>query len=87
MNRPQKSITRCTLLIASAIVFASTVGGCGEGDKPSSGSSSTLDGEQLARTHCANCHEYPEPALLTQRSWNFLLTYMGLRMGIEDFSP
>lgn len=87
LNRPQKSITRCTLLIASAIVFASTVGGCGEGDKPSSGSSSTLDGEQLARTHCANCHEYPEPALLTQRSWNFLLTYMGLRMGIEDFSP
>ncbi|MFK7851877.1 MAG: FG-GAP repeat domain-containing protein [Akkermansiaceae bacterium] len=44
------------------------------------------NGEQLARIHCATCHSFPEPALLTKRSWKFLLAYMGLRMGVEDLS-
>lgn len=43
-------------------------------------------GERLARQYCVACHEFTEPELLTKKSWNFLLTYMGLRMGIEDDS-
>jgi hypothetical protein len=43
-------------------------------------------GEQLARAFCAACHSFNEPDLLPKKSWNFLLTYMGLRMGIEDLS-
>ena len=45
------------------------------------------EGERLARIHCATCHSFPEPDLLPKRSWNFLLVYMGLRMGVEDLSP
>ncbi|NNM28292.1 MAG: VCBS repeat-containing protein [Akkermansiaceae bacterium] len=45
------------------------------------------EGEQLARTYCAACHTFTEPDLLPRRSWNFLLVYMGLRMGVEDLSP
>lgn len=45
------------------------------------------EGEQLARIHCATCHSFPEPNLLPKRSWNFLLVYMGYRMGVEDLSP
>lgn len=44
------------------------------------------EGERLAKIYCASCHLFTEPDLLPQRSWNFLLMYMGLRMGIEDFS-
>ncbi len=44
------------------------------------------EGERLAKIYCASCHAFTEPDLLPQRSWNFLLMYMGLRMGIEDFS-
>lgn len=43
-------------------------------------------GEQLARMYCAMCHSFTEPDILPKNSWNFLLTYMGLRMGIDDFS-
>ncbi|MBK1875819.1 FG-GAP repeat domain-containing protein [Pelagicoccus mobilis] len=45
------------------------------------------EGEQLARIYCSACHTFTEPELLPKRSWNFLLMYMGLRMGIEDYSP
>lgn len=44
------------------------------------------EGERLAKIYCASCHTFTEPELLPKRSWNFLLMYMGLRMGIEDFS-
>ena len=43
-------------------------------------------GERLARTHCVACHVFTPPNLLTKKSWNFLLTYMGMRMGIDDTS-
>lgn len=63
------------------------IGGCRDDENSSPTRSAKAGGEQLARQYCAACHDYPEPDQLTQRSWNFLLTYMGLRMGIEDFSP
>lgn len=43
-------------------------------------------GEALAKLHCASCHDYTPPELLPQRSWDFLLTYMGLRLGIDETS-
>ena len=42
------------------------------------------DGEQLARTHCATCHVYPEPDLLPKESWPYLLDLMGLYFGYDD---
>lgn len=51
-----------------------------------SGGLGQVDGESLGRIYCATCHDYVEPELLPKRSWKFLLTYMGLRMGIEDMS-
>lgn len=44
------------------------------------------EGERLARIHCAGCHAFPEPSLLPKRSWKFTLSYMGLRMGIQDLT-
>jgi hypothetical protein len=43
-------------------------------------------GEQLARQYCSTCHQYPDPDILTKRSWNYLLTDMGFRLGIIDYS-
>lgn len=45
-----------------------------------------MNGEELARQFCVNCHVFTEPELLPKDSWNFLLTYMGLRLGIDDDS-
>jgi len=44
-------------------------------------------GEQLARQYCSTCHQFPDPDILTKRSWNYLLTDMGFRLGIIDYSP
>lgn len=41
-------------------------------------------GETVARTHCVRCHDWVEPDALPQRSWNILLRYMGLRMGVNE---
>ncbi|GAB5561523.1 MAG: hypothetical protein SynsKO_31700 [Synoicihabitans sp.] len=41
-------------------------------------------GEAVARAHCVRCHDWVEPAALPQRSWNVLLRYMGLRMGVDE---
>lgn len=45
-----------------------------------------LSGEDLSRQFCVSCHVYTEPDLLPKSSWRFLLTYMGLRLGIDDDS-
>lgn len=44
------------------------------------------EGEKLARVHCAACHSFPEPSILPERSWRYLLPYMGFRMGVHDVS-
>lgn len=44
-------------------------------------------GQRLARIHCASCHEFTDPSILPERSWRYLLPYMGFRMGIDDTSP
>ena len=44
-------------------------------------------GESLAKQYCGSCHIYPDPQILTKRSWNYLLTDMGARMGIVDYGP
>lgn len=41
-------------------------------------------GEQLAKTHCASCHIFPEPALLDKLTWQTkVLPAMGKNFGIE----
>lgn len=44
-------------------------------------------GRLLAAQHCIACHQVPEPDLLTKRSWEFTLTYMGFFLGIDDVRP
>ena len=43
-------------------------------------------GAELARQYCSSCHQFPNPDILNKRSWNFLLTDMGFRLGIVDYS-
>jgi hypothetical protein len=43
----------------------------------------SLTGEQLAKTYCAACHLFPEPALLDKRTWRErTLPRMQIRMGL-----
>lgn len=53
---------------------------------PANSHADVSEGEKLARIHCAACHSYPDPNILPRRSWQFLLPYMGARMGIDDLS-
>lgn len=85
MNRPQVTAI-FSLMTVGVLAFAGMIHGCTEGEPLVSDGPAISEGEQLARVHCAACHDYPEPDLLTKRSWGFLLPYMGLRMGLEDFS-
>ncbi len=44
-------------------------------------------GEALAKIYCSTCHQLPDPEILTKKSWNYLLTDMGFRLGIVDYQP
>ena len=42
-------------------------------------------GETLARAHCGSCHQFAEPALLDQTTWQEdVLPVMGLHLGLLD---
>lgn len=42
-------------------------------------------GEQLAKTHCASCHQFPDPSILPKAVWkDKLLPEMKKRMGLGD---
>jgi cytochrome c553 len=44
-----------------------------------------VEGEKLAKTYCASCHQFPEPSLLPKNVWQLsTLPYMGIMMGIDD---
>jgi hypothetical protein len=61
--------------------------GCG-GSSGSDASKTAIDlerGKALAYRHCIACHQVPEPELLTQRSWEYALTYMGFFLGVVDY--
>lgn len=73
-------------LAAIGIAFFTTFASPINADDSKVDDPSTLTGEELSRIHCASCHLYTEPDLLPKKSWNFLLTYMGLRLGIDDDS-
>ncbi|MBM1105833.1 VCBS repeat-containing protein [Aurantibacter crassamenti] len=45
----------------------------------------SLSGESLAKAYCASCHLFPEPKLLSKKTWKYgLLPQMAHRMGIYD---
>jgi len=45
------------------------------------------EGEKLARTYCAACHEFPEPALLDKKTWlTGVLPQMAPRVGVHGKS-
>lgn len=44
-----------------------------------------VEGEKLAKTYCASCHQFPEPNLLPRNVWRLsTLPYMAIMMGIDD---
>ena len=52
-------------------------------NKPSQQHTSKLTGEELAKTYCIACHQYPTPDLLDKKTWSeFVLIRMGAFMGI-----
>ena len=53
---------------------------CGEKPAPAA-----ADGRALALAHCSGCHAFPEPALLSRRTWlEQTLPIMGPRLGIHE---
>lgn len=57
-------------------------------EEPAKGNTATasrpeMTGAQLARTHCAGCHQFPDPGLLDKNSWEkYVLPRMGNYFGI-----
>ena len=50
---------------------------------PSQGKDELAVGEQLAKVHCASCHQYPAPEFLDKKTWkNYILPRMGYMMGV-----
>ena len=43
-------------------------------------------GKKMAAEHCSRCHLVPSPESMTQDTANFVMTYMGLFMGIDSQS-
>ncbi|WP_139956914.1 FG-GAP repeat domain-containing protein [Flavicella sediminum] len=43
-----------------------------------------IDGEALAKTHCARCHEFPEPHVLPKAYWEEVLPVMGLYLHKQE---
>ncbi|MEL6944915.1 MAG: VCBS repeat-containing protein, partial [Bacteroidota bacterium] len=42
-----------------------------------------LSGEQLAKSHCITCHQFPDPDLLDKQTWQkYILPRMGSMMGV-----
>ncbi|HET9775549.1 MAG TPA: hypothetical protein VFP77_03160, partial [Gemmatimonadaceae bacterium] len=63
------------LVRASAAFGVLALAGCNAGSKS--------DGERLARTECAACHAFPEPALLDKNTWQAgVLPRMAPRLGV-----
>jgi hypothetical protein len=45
----------------------------------------TLKGEQLAKTYCSSCHQFPEPNLLPKNVWKHsTLPYMAILLGVKS---
>ena len=42
------------------------------------------DGGQLAARYCANCHQLPQPDVLSVEAWRYALDLMGLYLGYDD---
>lgn len=65
-------------LWGTAVVVAVLAAACGHQHRPD-----LKAGEQLARSYCASCHEYPSPDLLDKASWrNGVLPVMAGFMGL-----
>jgi hypothetical protein len=43
-----------------------------------------VEGEKLAKTYCASCHQLPDPNILPKNVWQYsTLPYMGIMMGVD----
>lgn len=73
--------------ISALLLLALLCWGCGgssSSDSPEL-ASDLEEGRALAYQHCIACHQVPEPDLLTKRSWEYALTYMGFFLGVVDY--
>ena len=73
--------------ISALLLLALLCWGCGgssSSDSPEL-ASDLEEGRALAYRHCIACHQVPEPDLLTKRSWEYALTYMGFFLGVVDY--
>lgn len=71
----------CTALVAfiALLVYINT--SCGDPKK-----AAIAEGEQLARTHCASCHAFPDPSLLDKKTWDeSVLPKMAELMYVEKY--
>jgi FG-GAP-like repeat len=67
--------SQTAILAAASLVL----GGCGGARKS--------QGERLARSYCAACHAFPEPALLGKQTWQTgVLPQMAPRLGVSSGS-
>ncbi len=69
--------------LAGLLLAGLLAAGCEPAPTPSSAHPPATDrGEHLARTHCAACHAFPDPALLDRPRWTTVLPFMAARLGV-----
>ena len=76
----------CQTQIQILLTLSFLLGACAPESEREAGRVDAVEsGRLLAHRHCIACHQVPEPDLLTKRSWEFALTYMGFFLGIVDY--
>ncbi len=76
----------CQTQIQILLTLSFLLGACAPESEREAGRVDAVEsGRLLAYRHCIACHQVPEPDLLTKRSWEFALTYMGFFLGIVDY--
>ena len=76
LKKRQVRSLRVYLRLGFVVAIVVIMLNCGGND------TATMNGEQLAKTYCASCHQFPEPSLLPKSIWEKgVLPKMALRLG------
>ncbi|TSD67417.1 VCBS repeat-containing protein [Inquilinus sp. KBS0705] len=81
---PANGLAALLVTITAAAIFI--LNGCGSNtDSPPTRAEILEQGAALSKKYCANCHQYPKPALLDNHIWETsVLPAMALKLGFQS---
>jgi len=76
----------CLLIVIITTVSIEILNGCNNNASSPTVESQITSGEALSKKYCISCHEWPDPALIDQKSWiNGVLPAMGRNLGVQTY--